>query len=168
MPHFSFPYCFCANIRAAQPFPVVARPAKQLLYYFEVTVTGTISRLAQFVVKSYHRTVHTSHPTTTTPHHSSIFYLGLCGPDFPFTSTTASVGAVAGSFAICKDGDYGASGQWHSGFGKGVLNTGDVVGCGLLVLPSAERHLFFTKSGEIWGQFLNYGKKSSMRQGKYL
>jgi hypothetical protein len=61
------------------------------------------------------------------------------------------VGNVAGSFAMRKDGTFLASGTEQSGFGKGAFANGDVVGCGLLVLP-AERRLFYTKNGEIWGE----------------
>jgi hypothetical protein len=60
------------------------------------------------------------------------------------------VGNEAGSFGICKDGTYWGSDTSQSGFAKGPFVNGDVVGCGLLVLPT-ERRLFFTKSGEIWG-----------------
>jgi hypothetical protein len=81
-------------------------------------------------------------------------YIGLCGANFPFTTASQHVGGVAGSFAIRRNGEYWASGKCVSvsGHGEGEFVSGDVVGCGLLILPT-ERRLFFTKNGEIWGQF---------------
>jgi hypothetical protein len=56
------------------------------------------------------------------------------------------------SFGIDNDGTYSASREFVDGHGKGSFTKGDVVGCGLLVLP-AERRLFFTKNGEVWGKY---------------
>ena len=88
---------------------------------------------------------------STLPHFSYL-HIGLCGPNFDFTLGHV-VGDVASSFAMRLDGTYFASGTSQSGFGKGAFANGDVVGCGLLVLPT-ERRLFFTKNGEIWGKIL--------------
>jgi hypothetical protein len=77
--------------------------------------------------------------------------IGLCGDNFPFTSTETWVGKIADSFAIENDGDYYASDTYMKGFAKGTYNNTDVVGCGLMVMPT-ERRLFFTKNGEIWGE----------------
>ena len=77
-------------------------------------------------------------------------YIGLCDADFPFITSTG-LGRFTGSFAIRKCGTYWASGTDVSGHGKGGFASGDVVGCGLLIL-STERRIFFTKNGEIWGE----------------
>jgi hypothetical protein len=78
--------------------------------------------------------------------------IGLCGANFPFTRMIVFVGSFTGSFAIGRFGHYWASGTGVNGHGEGDFASGDVVGCGLLILPM-ERHIFFTKNGEIWGQF---------------
>ena len=67
---------------------------------------------------------------------------------FPFNSTDSCVGYAANSFAISSNGDYCASGT-KTGFG--TFDDSDVVGCGLLVLPTGRR-LFFTKNGDLWGK----------------
>jgi hypothetical protein len=80
--------------------------------------------------------------------------IGLCGTDFPFNLMNTFVGGEAGSFAIRENGDYYVSGtEAKSGFG--TFHHGDVVGCGLLVLP-AGRRLFFTKNGDLWGKYLKF------------
>ena len=112
-----------ASVRAEKPFPLFNRPFldEQMLRYFEVTVTAK---------------------------GNSWLFIGLSAANYPFSSTTF-VGRHTGSFAILNTGTYYALGQKVDGNAKGHFSAGDVIGCGLLVMPK-ERHIFFTKNGEIW------------------
>jgi hypothetical protein len=97
---------------------------------------------------------------------SSSAMIGLCDDDFPFTSTQTWMGNVAGSFSIENDGDLYTSSTYKKGFAKGTFNNTDVVGCGLMVMPT-ERRLFFTKNGVIWGEQFLSSKMQFFQNIKY-
>jgi hypothetical protein len=61
------------------------------------------------------------------------------------------VGHYNGSFAIADDGTFWASSEYVKGHGEGGYSNGDVVGFGLLTMPS-QRCLILTKNGQIWGK----------------
>jgi hypothetical protein len=81
--------------------------------------------------------------------------VGLSGPTFPIEGKEA-IGNVVGSFAVDAKGTLWRSGtefefeQKEGGSGEG-FGKGDVIGCGLLILPADKHFIFFTRNGQLLG-----------------
>jgi hypothetical protein len=82
----------------------------------------------------------------------------LGGEDFELCGKW--VGDFPGSYGFSFSGNYWASRtKIVNYFPGGFYGHGHVVGCGLLTKSAANRFLFFTKNGQLWGErFANTNK----------
>ena len=80
----------------------------------------------------------------------SCIHVGLASEDIPVTKF---VGGCANSFGIYCGGAFYQSGTRKDNFGPGGFTQGDTIGCGLMTVnESAQKSIFFTKNGKIWGK----------------
>jgi len=78
--------------------------------------------------------------------------IGLSGYDFRLSAEM--LGEYPGTVAIENTGKFHQMGkEWAEHQANSGFGSGDVVGCGLLVIMG-ERHIFFTKNDEILGKSL--------------
>jgi hypothetical protein len=119
------------------PFPVfTARPGHQSLYYFEVLISELNGQVLFSVFKIFL--------------FSRWMRIGLSLREFNFYSQ--SIGDFPNTLAIESSGKfYELGGVQHRVKASGGFGKDDVIGCGLRILPSTDRQIFFTKNGEIWG-----------------
>jgi hypothetical protein len=81
--------------------------------------------------------------------------IGLSGRDFRLEGQWVGEDGTD-SFAVHSDGYYWASGKKQEKDAPQGFGLGDVIGCGLVVMPTGSRHIFFTKNGENWGMLCKF------------
>jgi hypothetical protein len=79
--------------------------------------------------------------------------IGLSHREFNFYSQ--NIGDFPNTLALESSGKFFELGNVQQRVtASGGIDQNDVIGCGLRILPSTHRQIFFTKNGEIWGIIL--------------
>jgi hypothetical protein len=84
----------------------------------------------------------------TFPSFNEDIYIGLSLETCGFDDCTLE-------FGVNSHGNYIVSGKEIARYRQGGFESGDVIGCGLLILGES-RNILFTKNGQIWRKFFYY------------